>query len=66
MAVKRREPQRDTASTLFSAVKAVQDTLSVLKRDGTPKARQPDVVSYLEYCERVGLADFQSLDDRFG
>jgi 2-methylisocitrate lyase-like PEP mutase family enzyme len=25
-------------STLFSAVKAVSDTLSVLKRDGTPRA----------------------------
>lgn len=53
-------------STLFSAVKAVQDTLSVIKRDGTPKARQPDMVTYQDYCERVGLADFQSLDDRFG
>ncbi|MBU1312921.1 MAG: isocitrate lyase/PEP mutase family protein [Alphaproteobacteria bacterium] len=53
-------------STLFSAVKAVQDTLSVLKREGTAKARQPAMVTYQEYSQCVGLREFQSLDDRFG
>jgi 2-methylisocitrate lyase-like PEP mutase family enzyme len=53
-------------STLFSAVRAVQDTLSVLRRDGTPKARQSAMVTYQEYSQSVGLNDFQSLDDRFG
>ena len=53
-------------STLFSAVRAVQDTLSVIKRDGTPKARQSAMVTYQEYSQSVGLKDFQSLDDRFG
>lgn len=53
-------------STLFSAVRAVQDTLSVLKRDGTPKARQSAMVTYEEYSHSVGLKDLQSLDDRFG
>ncbi|CAN7735402.1 isocitrate lyase/PEP mutase family protein [Neorhizobium sp. LjRoot104] len=52
-------------STLFSAVRAVQDTLSVLRRDGTPKARQSAMVTYQEYSQSVGLEDFQSLDDRF-
>lgn len=53
-------------STLFSAVRAIQDTLSVLTRDGTPKARQSAMVTYQEYSQSVGLTDFQSLDDRFG
>ncbi|MGE6738847.1 isocitrate lyase/PEP mutase family protein [Allorhizobium pseudoryzae] len=53
-------------STLFSAVRAIQDTLSVLMRDGTPKARQSAMVTYQEYSQSVGLTDFQSLDDRFG
>lgn len=53
-------------STLFSAVRAVQDTLSVLRRDGTPKARQSAMVTYQEYSQSVSLEDFQSLDDRFG
>ena len=53
-------------STLFSAVRAVQDTLSVIKRDGTPKARQSAMVTYQEYSQSVGLKNFQSLDDRFG
>lgn len=53
-------------STLFSAVRAVQDTLSVLRRDGTPKARQSAMVTYQEYSQSVRLNDFQSLDDRFG
>ncbi|MBC2775445.1 isocitrate lyase/PEP mutase family protein [Rhizobium sp. AQ_MP] len=53
-------------STLFSAVRAVQDTLSVLKRDGTTKVRQSAMVTYQEYSQIVGLKDFQSLDDRFG
>lgn len=53
-------------STLFSAVRAVQDTLSVLRRDGTPKARQSAMVTYQEYSRSVGLEDFQALDDQFG
>jgi 2-methylisocitrate lyase-like PEP mutase family enzyme len=40
-------------STLFSAVKAVSDTLSVLKRDRTPKARAGDMITYQQYCDIV-------------
>lgn len=53
-------------STLFSAVKAIRDTLDVLKRDGTPKARAPDMVSYPEYCDIVDLKRFAALDEEFG
>ncbi len=46
-------------STLFSAVKAVSDTLSVLKRDGTPKARASDMITYQQYCDIVDLKSFR-------
>jgi len=53
-------------STLFSAVKAVSDTLSVLKRDGTPKARAGDMITYQQYCDIVDLKKFQDLDEEYG
>ncbi|MEW6639659.1 MAG: isocitrate lyase/PEP mutase family protein [Pseudomonadota bacterium] len=53
-------------STLFSAVKAITDTLAVLKRDGTPRARAADMVSYQEYSTIVGLAGFEHLDEAYG
>lgn len=53
-------------STLFSAVKAIGDTLAVLKKDGTPQARAGDMVTYSEYCELVDLAKYQELDETYG
>jgi 2-methylisocitrate lyase-like PEP mutase family enzyme len=53
-------------STLFSAVKAIATTLDTLKRDGTPKARQPEMATYAEFSEIVGLEAFDELDDEFG
>ncbi|MCD2179533.1 isocitrate lyase/PEP mutase family protein [Rhizobium sp. C1] len=53
-------------SALFSAVKAVRDTLDVLKAEGTPKARAAHMVTYAEFSAVTGLADYDALDDRFG
>lgn len=53
-------------SALFSAVKAMADTLDVLKQDGTPAGRADAMVSYAEYAEIVDLAGCQRRSDRFG
>ncbi|MEN5278394.1 isocitrate lyase/PEP mutase family protein [Brucella sp. TWI432] len=53
-------------STLFSAVKAMSDTLAVLKRDGTSKARASEMITYQQYCDVVGLNEFQLLDETYG
>ncbi|MBC9207198.1 isocitrate lyase/PEP mutase family protein [Roseomonas aerophila] len=53
-------------STLFTAAKAIGDTLSELKRSGTPKARAGEMISYGEFCDIVDLPFHQSWADRFG
>lgn len=53
-------------SALFSAVKAVEDTLTAMKRDGTPKNRQSDMVTYAQFSELTGLSAYDALDDRYG
>lgn len=53
-------------STLFSAVKAMSDTLAALKQDGTTKARAAHMITYQQYCDIVGLDKFQSLDEIYG
>lgn len=53
-------------SALFSAVKAMEDTLAVLKRDGTPRARADAMTTYGEFAALVDLAGHQALADRFG
>ncbi|MGH6762637.1 MAG: isocitrate lyase/PEP mutase family protein [Phyllobacterium sp.] len=53
-------------STLFSAVKAMSDTLAALKRDGTPKTRAAEMITYQQYCDIVGLSEFQALDEKYG
>ncbi|MBK3745329.1 isocitrate lyase/PEP mutase family protein [Paraburkholderia aspalathi] len=53
-------------STLFSAVKAMSDTLAILRRDGTPKARATEMITYQQYCDIVGLSEFQALDEKYG
>ncbi|MBR1218134.1 isocitrate lyase/PEP mutase family protein [Bradyrhizobium sp. U87765 SZCCT0131] len=53
-------------STLFSAVKAIADTLAVLKRDGTPRARAADMVTYQAYSDLVGLPAYEDLDEHYG
>jgi 2-methylisocitrate lyase-like PEP mutase family enzyme len=53
-------------SALFTAVKAVGDTLEELKRTGTPKGREGDMVSYAEFSSVVDLPFHQNWADRFG
>ncbi|MGU3575437.1 oxaloacetate decarboxylase [Brucellaceae bacterium C25G] len=53
-------------STLFSAVKAMSDTLAALKHDGTTKARASHMITYQQYCDIVGLDKFQLLDETYG
>lgn len=53
-------------STLFTAVKAVSDTLAELKRNGTPKASIGNMASYQEFSELVDLPFHQRWADRFG
>jgi 2-methylisocitrate lyase-like PEP mutase family enzyme len=53
-------------SALFSAVKAVRDTLGIIKSEGTPRSRADAMVSYVEFSAVTGLADYDALDDRFG
>jgi 2-methylisocitrate lyase-like PEP mutase family enzyme len=53
-------------STLFTAVKAIGDTLGALKRDGTPKNRADQMVTYAQFSEITGLAAYDALDDQFG
>ncbi|GEO37326.1 2-methylisocitrate lyase-like PEP mutase family enzyme [Skermanella aerolata] len=53
-------------SAIFTAVKAVGDTLEELKRTGTPKRRKSDMVSYAEFSGVVDLPFHQNWADRFG
>jgi 2-methylisocitrate lyase-like PEP mutase family enzyme len=53
-------------SALFSAVKAVGDTLDELRRTGTPKGRAGSMVTYPEFSAVVGLPGHQEWADRFG
>lgn len=53
-------------SALFSAVKAMRDTLAVLRESGTPAGRADAMVSYGEFAALVDLAGHQQRADRFG
>lgn len=53
-------------SALFSATKAVRDTLAVIKSEGTPKSRAGAMVTYGEFSEITKLAEYDDLDDRYG
>jgi 2-methylisocitrate lyase-like PEP mutase family enzyme len=53
-------------STLFTAVKAIEETLGALKRDGTPKNRADQMVTYAQFSEITGLVTYDALDDQFG
>ena len=53
-------------SALFSAVKAMADTLAVLRQTGTPQGRADAMVSYAEFAALVDLTGHQARADRFG
>jgi 2-methylisocitrate lyase-like PEP mutase family enzyme len=53
-------------STLFSAARAIADTLDALRRDGSTIGRAGDMMSYEEFAEVVDLARYQRLEKEFG
>ncbi|MFH5775480.1 oxaloacetate decarboxylase [Paracoccus sp. NGMCC 1.201697] len=53
-------------SALFTAVRAVSQTLEALKADGTPARRADAMCSYGEFADLVDLQRFDGLDHEFG
>jgi len=53
-------------SALFSAARAIAETLAALRTHGTPKSREDAMMTYAEFSEVVDLAAFKKLDDEFG
>lgn len=53
-------------STLFSAARAIADTLAALRRDGTTAGRAAQMMSYAEFSEVVDLARYQEFEREFG
>lgn len=53
-------------TALFSAARAVADSLAVLKRDGTPAKAASAMMSYAEFSALVDLPRFQALDETYG
>jgi 2-methylisocitrate lyase-like PEP mutase family enzyme len=53
-------------SALFSATKAIAETLAALRADGTPKSRESAMMTYGEFTALVDLEGFKTLDDEFG
>jgi 2-methylisocitrate lyase-like PEP mutase family enzyme len=53
-------------SALLSATKAVADTLAVLRAQGTPRSREPAMMTYAQFSALVDLDKFHYLDDAFG
>jgi 2-methylisocitrate lyase-like PEP mutase family enzyme len=53
-------------SALFSAVRAMEETLAALRRDGTPSGRADAMTSYGAFADLVDLAGHQARADRFG
>ncbi|OZI38408.1 2,3-dimethylmalate lyase [Bordetella genomosp. 10] len=53
-------------SALFTAVRAVSDTLAALKAEGTPASRAGAMVNYAEFAKIVDLDRFDGLDHDYG
>jgi 2-methylisocitrate lyase-like PEP mutase family enzyme len=53
-------------STLFSAAKAVADTLSALRREGSTIGRAEQMMSYAEFSKVVDLSRYQDFEKQFG
>jgi len=53
-------------STLFSAARAIADTLEALRRDGSTIGRAGQMMSYEEFAEVVDLARYQQFEKEFG
>lgn len=53
-------------TALFSAARAVQESLAALHAGGTPGALAQPGLSYAAFADAVGLAHHQRLDEQFG
>lgn len=53
-------------STLFTAARAVADTLAALRRDGTTIGRADQMMTYAEFSEVVDLGRYQAFEQAFG
>ena len=53
-------------TALFSAARAMADSLAILKRDGTPAKAASAMMSYGEFSALVDLPRFQALDETYG
>lgn len=53
-------------STLFSAAKAVADTLAALRRDGTTIGSADQMMTYAEFSQVVDLGRYQAFEQDFG
>jgi 2-methylisocitrate lyase-like PEP mutase family enzyme len=51
---------------LLSAIKAAENTLEVLKREGTIASIAPNVPSFQEFFDLVGMQEIRSLEARYG
>ncbi len=52
--------------TLLAATAGIRSLLAALKADGTPAAALPDVPSFDEFTDLIGLPEIRSLEERFG
>lgn len=53
-------------STLLAAARAATEVLSVLRRDGNTMAMSPDMATYGEFMEMVGLHRYHDFEREFG
>lgn len=53
-------------STLFTAIRAIGETLAALRREGSTASRAPAMASYAEFAAVVGLAEQQGWAEEFG
>lgn len=53
-------------STLFTAIRAIGETLAALHREGSTASRAPAMASYAEFAAVVGLAEQQGWAEEFG
>ena len=52
--------------TLLAATAGIRSLLATLKADGTPAAALPQVPSFDEFTDLIGLPEIRSLEERFG
>lgn len=52
--------------TLLAATSAIRGLLARLRADGTPAAALPDLPSFTEFTDLVGLDEINDLEQRFG